>query len=158
MFTEHSIRKWQLLLITDDAFTLDAAHAALHRHDLPVELTVERDSVSALNHIRGYWSNDVTAELIIMDLHLRGVHGFEMLAEIRGNARLSGTPIVLLTDSFEEQEILTSYEQEDVSYACRPFGARAFAELISELAARLETITLSARHDWQFGGMPMFSM
>lgn len=145
-----SIRRWQLLLITDDAFTIDAAHGALHIDEFPIELTVEREAVSALNRMRGCWSSGASPELIMIDLHLEGLHGFEMLSEFRSSARLTGVPIVMLTDTEEEESVLSNYELEDISYACRPYNTKEFATLIAELATYLDAMTWKAKqHQWQ---------
>ena len=118
----------------DEALTL----RALKKNNILNEVVVARDGEEALEYLFGtgkYEGRDtsVQPQLILLDLQLPKLSGLEVLKTLRGDARTSMQPVVILTTSSEEQDITTSYANGANSYIRKPVDFNQFIEAVKQL-------------------------
>jgi len=118
----------------DEALTL----RALKKNNIGNRLVVVRDGVEALDFLfcTGVYSNRNPRDLpqtILLDLKLPKVDGLEVLKRIRANERTSLLPVVILTSSKEEQDLLQSYKNGANSYVRKPVDFNQFVEAVRNL-------------------------
>lgn len=117
----------------DEALTL----RALARNNIRNRVIVARDGVEALDCLlgRGRWRSDGPAEvqLVLLDLKLPRLDGLEVLRTIRGLPGLRRIPVVILTSSNEECDLLNGYELGANSYVRKPVDFSAFSEAVRQL-------------------------
>ena len=118
----------------DEALTL----RALKKGNILNEIVVARDGVEALDYIFGqgkYLGRDVTArpQLVLLDLKLPKMDGFEVLGEIRADERTRHQPVVVFTSSDEEADLVRSYDLGANSYVRKPVDFDQFLEATKQL-------------------------
>jgi two-component system response regulator len=118
----------------DEALTL----RALRKHNIRNEVVVVRDGAEALEWLfaRGAHADRdarVLPQVVLLDLKLPKVSGLEVLRAVRGDARTKRLPVVLLTSSKEEQDVIAGYDLGANSYVRKPVGFAEFAEAIRQL-------------------------
>ena len=111
----------------DEALTL----RALKRNKIMNEVIVARDGVEALGYLFG--DTCVTLQVVLLDLKLPKVDGLEVLRRLRANERTKLMPVVVLTSSDEEQDIVDSYSLGANSYIRKPVDFDQFAEAVRQL-------------------------
>ncbi|MFV1993170.1 MAG: response regulator [Acidiferrobacterales bacterium] len=120
--------------VDDEALTL----RALKKNNILNEVVVVRDGVEALDYLFGtgqYEGRDTTQqpELILLDLKLPKIDGLEVLERLRADERTALQPVVVLTTSSEEQDMLSSYELGANSYIRKPVDFKQFIEAVGHL-------------------------
>jgi len=128
----------KILLVEDNADDELLTLRALKKHNFANEVDVVRDGAEALDYIfcRGaYSSRDFldTPQLVLLDINLPKLSGIEVLKEIRKDESLQSTPIVMLTTSKEETDMLKSYTNGANSYIQKPVDFKEFVEVVSQL-------------------------
>ena len=118
----------------DEALTL----RALKRNNILNEVVVARDGAEALDYLFGegrYEGLDATRlpEVVLLDLKLPKVDGLEVLRRIRGNEGTRRIPVVILTSSNEERDIITGYDLGANSYIRKPVDFNQFMEAVRQL-------------------------
>ncbi|MBV9121351.1 MAG: response regulator [Chloroflexi bacterium] len=118
----------------DEALTL----RALRKHNVTNQVIVARDGAEALEYLFGggqYSSRDtsVTPQVILLDLKLPKIDGLEVLRRIRGDDRTRLLPVVILTSSKEEEDILTGYRLGANSYVRKPVDFVEFTDAVRQL-------------------------
>ena len=114
----------------DEALTL----RALRKNDIKSEVRVARDGQEALDYFFGSeWSANPTPTVVLLDLMLPKVNGLEILQRIRADERTSLQPVVILTSSKEEQDIIKSYQLGANSYIRKPVDFIQFTEAVRQL-------------------------
>lgn len=126
-----------ILLVEDNPNDLELTLIALERSQLANEVVVVRDGADALDylHARGNYTSREQGNpaVVLLDLKLPKVDGLEVLAEIRGNVNLKSMPVVMLTSSREEQDLLRSYELGVNAYVVKPVDFAEFVRAIADL-------------------------
>nr|WP_315399613.1 response regulator [uncultured Duganella sp.] len=126
-----------ILLVEDNPHDLELTLIALERSQLANEVIVVRDGADALDYLnaRGSFANREQGNpaVVLLDLKLPKVDGLEVLAEIRGNATLKSIPVVMLTSSREEQDLIRSYELGVNAYVVKPVDFQEFVRAIADL-------------------------
>jgi CheY-like chemotaxis protein len=126
-----------ILLVEDNPNDLELTLVALDKTQLANEVVIARDGQDALDYLRcaGVWSARVPGNpaVILLDLKLPKVDGLEVLQVIRGSAELKSLPVVMLTSSREEQDVLRSYELGVNAYVVKPVEFGEFVEAIADL-------------------------
>jgi two-component system, response regulator len=127
----------EILLIEDNPHEAELAIRNLKKHHLANNLIHIDDGAEALDFIfsRGQYSNrnQVNPKLILLDLKLPKVSGHEILKAIRADERFKSIPIVVLTSSNEETDIMESYKLGVNSYIVKPVNFEAFSKSIADL-------------------------
>jgi CheY-like chemotaxis protein len=127
-----------ILLVEDNPDDEALAIRALKRHHVGNEIVVAHDGVEALEYLFGtgsYAGRDVSLKpsVILLDLKLPRVDGLEVLRRLRGDDRTKLLPVVVLTTSSEEQDLLDSYSLGCNSYIRKPVDFIQFSEAIRQL-------------------------
>jgi two-component system response regulator len=118
----------------DEALTL----RALRKHNVTNEVIVMRDGAEALDWLfsRGGHANrppDMVPQVILLDLKLPKVDGLEVLRRIRQDDRTKLLPVVILTSSKEEEDILNGYRLGANSYVRKPVDFVEFTDAVRQL-------------------------
>ena len=126
-----------ILLADDSRNDVELALAALAEHQLAEHVVTVGDGEEALDYLycRGRFagrSNGLPA-VLLLDIHMPRVDGIEVLHQIRADARLAALPVVMLTSSREERDIVESYRHRVGAYIVKPMDSRAFLEAIQTL-------------------------
>ncbi len=127
-----------ILLVEDNPDDEALAIRALKRHHISNEIVVARDGVEALDYLfaRGKYidrDTNIKPTVVLLDLKLPRVDGLEVLRQLRANDRTRLLPVVVLTTSSEEQDMLSSYSLGCNSYIRKPVDFVQFSEAIRQL-------------------------
>lgn len=126
-----------ILLVEDDPKDLELTLIALEKSQLANEVVITRDGADAVDYLfcRGPHADRGTGNpaVILLDLKLPKVDGIEVLKLVRSTPALKSVPVVMLTSSREEQDLLRSYELGVNAYVVKPVAFRDFVEAIADL-------------------------
>lgn len=126
-----------ILLVEDDARDLELTLVALERSELANDVVVVRDGAQALDYLRRegeYASRSVGNPAVVMlDLKLPKVDGLEVLKIVRETPELRSLPVVMLTSSHEEGDVVRSYALGVNAYVVKPVEFKAFVAAIADL-------------------------
>jgi two-component system, response regulator len=127
-----------ILLVEDNPDDELLTLRALKENNIRNEVVVAHDGMEALDYLFGsgpYKGRDVRVrpQVILLDLKLPKVDGLEVLREIRANPQTQNLPVVILTSSREEQDVLRGYQFGANSYVRKPVDFDQFAAAVREL-------------------------
>jgi two-component system response regulator len=127
-----------ILLVEDNPDDEKLTVRALKKNNIVNEVAIARDGVEALDYLFGtgaHVGRDPNAHpaLVLLDLKLPKVDGHEVLRRIRADARTKRMPVVVLTSSKEEQDLITSYDHGANSYIRKPVDFNQFTEAVRQL-------------------------
>lgn len=122
-----------VLLIDDNQADVDRAKTAFDNAATNVELRIARSREAAIDCVRGRGDYEGTPlpDLVLLDLELEDRTGYEVLRTIRDDPDLEALPVIVLTNSTEQRDIVRSYEAEANAYLQKPDDADAFAEVVA---------------------------
>ncbi len=126
---------FEVLLIEDDLGDVELTETALSRFKLRVNLHVVNDGEEALAYLRqeGQYTNASRPSLILLDLNLPGLSGLEILSAIKSDQSLKSIPVVILTTSDTNTDILKSYETGVNCYVTKPIGLKEFVKIVNTI-------------------------
>jgi len=126
-----------ILLVEDNPRDLELTLLALDRSQLANEVIVARDGQEAIDYLHGAgnWTGRVPGNpaVILLDLMLPKIDGLEVLEMIRSSDALKSIPVVMLTSSREEQDLVRSYALGVNAYVVKPVEFNEFVEAIADL-------------------------
>lgn len=126
-----------ILLVEDDRRDLELTLVALERSQLANEVIVVRDGAQALDYLlrEGDFKgrDEGNPAVVLLDLKLPKVNGLEVLQKVRATPYLRSTPVVMLTSSQEESDVIRSYELGVNAYVVKPVEFRQFVGAIADL-------------------------
>lgn len=127
-----------ILLVEDNADDEDLTLRALHKSNIMNRVVVARDGVEALDYlfVRGTHATRDPSEqpqVILLDLKLPKLDGLEVLRSLRADPRTKLLPVVILTSSAEEQDILRGYNLGANSYIRKPVDFTQFVDAVRQL-------------------------
>jgi CheY-like chemotaxis protein len=127
-----------ILLVDDNPDDVELALYALRRNQLTNNIHVVNDGVEALDFLfcKGKYKNRDCAQnpkLVLLDIKMPKLNGLEVLKEIRANESTSGLPIVILTTSKEERDLVESYRLGVNSYIVKPVDFKQFSDAVRQL-------------------------
>ena len=137
------------LLIEDNPGDVRLTQEALKTHEVLHRLHVVRDGVEAMDylHQEGEFADAELPELIILDLNLPRKDGREVLADVKGDKKLKRIPIVILTTSRADEDILQTYNLNANCYVTKPLDFKEFLETVKSIENFwLEKVTLPSVH------------
>lgn len=127
----------KILLVEDDPNDVELTLMALDASRLANEVVVARDGEEALDYLyyRGtYASREVgNPSVVLLDLKLPKVDGLEVLKQVKADPDLKKVPVVMLTSSHEEQDLVRSYDLGVNAYVVKPVGFESFVEAVKEV-------------------------
>jgi two-component system response regulator len=127
-----------ILLVEDNQDDMDLALHALRRGKLANSIFVARDGEEALDFIfcRGAFAQrsfDQPPKLVILDLKLPKVDGMEVLKQVKSDPRTKTIPVVIMTSSKEERDLVTGYNLGANSYIQKPVDFEQFRETVKTI-------------------------
>ena len=127
----------RILMVEDDPKDVELTLTALDDYKLANEVVVTRDGEEALDYLycRGKFetrSSDNPA-VLLLDLKLPKVDGLEVLQQIKSDEKLKMIPVVVLTSSHEEKDMVTSYKLGVNAYVVKPVDFHEFVNAVKEL-------------------------
>ena len=126
----------RILLVEDNPDDVELTLRAFEKHNLVNDIIVARDGEEALDIIFQRGEKGAASpkpDLILLDLKLPKVDGLEVLKEMKGDAETKIIPIVVLTSSKEERDIVESYRLGVNSYIRKPVNFERFSEVVMQL-------------------------
>jgi len=123
----------KILLVEDNADDVALTIRALKSHNITNDVIVAQDGVQALDYLFGGPGLDEQPAVILLDLKLPKVNGMEVLQRIRSDERTRRLPVVILTSSDEERDVIDSYSLGANSYVRKPVDFVAFTEAAKQL-------------------------
>ena len=128
-------RPIEILLIDDNPGDVALTKRALERCKISNVLNVVTDGESAiayLKHRKGY-EDAATPQLIMLDLNLPGMDGREVLEAIKADVALRGIPVVVMTSSLAEEDIVRSYDSHANCYITKPIDIEGFKRAVEAI-------------------------
>lgn len=127
----------EILLVEDSPADVELTLRALREHNLANRVHVARDGEEALDYLFGQDEDDDPVNeiprVILLDLKLPKVDGIEVLRRIKGDSRTRSTPVVVLTSSREERDMIDSYSLGVNSYIVKPVEFDGFALAVAKI-------------------------
>jgi len=129
-------QKVDILLVEDNADDIELAVHALREEKLANAITIARDGEEALDlifHRKGADAVFDAPRLILLDLKLPKVDGLDVLRAVKSDPRTKAIPIVVMTSSKEERDLVESYKLGVNAYVQKPVGFEEFRGIVKEL-------------------------
>lgn len=120
-----------ILLVEDNPDDIELTLRAFRKSNIANNVEVARDGEEALAKLLG--ENCITPAVILLDLKLPKIDGIEVLRRIRANAHTKLYPVVILTSSREESDLINGYESGANSYIRKPVNFDNFIEAVGQL-------------------------
>jgi CheY-like chemotaxis protein len=127
----------RILIVEDDPRDVELTLTALEEYNLINEVVIARDGKEAIDYL--YSREQFAARqsenpaVILLDLKLPKINGLEVLQQIRSDERLKMIPVVVLTSSKEEKDMITSYQLGVNAYVVKPVDFHEFVNAVREL-------------------------
>lgn len=127
----------KILLVEDDPNDVELTLSALDRNDLSSEVTVVRDGQEALDYLfrKGCYASREKGDppVVLLDLKLPKVSGTEVLEHIKADPSLKTVPVVVLTSSREERDLVDCYNLGTNAYVVKPVDFGEFIEAVNQV-------------------------
>lgn len=132
------MRQKTMLLVEDNPDDEALTLRALRKHNLANHAVVARDGQEALDYLLGegdFSGSDtpLLPQVVLLDLKLPKVDGLQVLERMRSEPRTKHVPVVVLTSSSQEQDMVRSYDLGANSYVCKPVDFEQFLEAARQL-------------------------
>ena len=130
-----SLKPAQVLLVEDNEDDVELTLEALKESKIRMDIHVASDGVEAMKFLRGQdeYKNKSRPDLILLDLNMPKMDGREVLAEIRKDEELTDLPVVVLTTSQNEDDILNAYKMHANCYVSKPVDFIRFTEIVKQI-------------------------
>jgi CheY-like chemotaxis protein len=131
-------RDVEVLLVEDNSEDAELTRRALQKHNLANRLVWVKNGALALDFLfaRGAYSNrtiEDSPRLVLLDLNLPKVSGLEVLQQVKADPRTRKIPVVVLSSSTQDKDILNSYNLGVNSYVSKPVQFEEFARVVAQL-------------------------
>ncbi len=128
----------EILLVEDNPYDLELTMHALRQYQLANRIHVARDGVEALDFLfcRGAFAGRNIADtpkVVLLDLKLPLIDGIEVLRQIKANPNTQAIPVVVLTSSREEKDIVETYQLGVNSYIVKPVDFGQFTDAVRQI-------------------------
>jgi len=126
-----------ILLAEDNPNDVELTLEALGQHNLANRVTIAHDGVEAMEYLRreGAFSDRAPGDpaVVLLDIKMPRKDGIEVLREIRADPALRRLPVVILTSSREDKDLITSYDLGVNAYVVKPVDFPSFIDAVKEL-------------------------
>ncbi len=127
-----------ILLVEDNPDDIELLMRALRKNNIANDITVTRDGVEALDYLFGggkYAGRNTrnTPRIILLDLKMPKMNGLQVLERIRADERTALTPVIILTSSKEEQDLISGYKSGANSYVRKPVDFNEFVDAVRQI-------------------------
>ena len=125
----------KVLLVEDNPADADLMRETIELSKLHLDLTTVKDGLEAIQYLRGLgvFAGAPRPDLILLDLNLPKLNGRQVLANVKGDADLRGIPVVVLTSSSAEQDIVQSYDLGANCSVIKPVDLKAFQAIVRQV-------------------------
>jgi two-component system, chemotaxis family, response regulator Rcp1 len=125
----------QILLVEDSPSDAELTTDALRATRVANEVHRVSDGVEALRYLRrqAEYDHAPPPDLILLDLNLPRMSGHELLEQIKGDDALDRIPVIVLTTSYAERDVLRSYQLRANCYVSKPVALQAFLDVVQQL-------------------------
>jgi CheY-like chemotaxis protein len=120
-----------ILLVEDNPDDIELALHAFRSNNIANRIVIREDGKAALDFL--FDSAEPVPGVVLLDLKLRKVSGIDVLRAIRSNARTKLVPVVVMTTSREENDVVSSYNLHANSYVVKPVDFNQFTEAVRQL-------------------------
>jgi CheY-like chemotaxis protein len=133
--TQQPERQVEILLVEDDPGDVLMTREAFQDYKLRNQLHVVNDGVDAMSFLRqeGEHADKPRPDLVLLDLNLPRMDGREVLEEIKSDPELASIPVVVLTTSEAEDDVLRSYSLHANAYVTKPVDFERFIEVVRQI-------------------------
>ncbi len=147
----NGIKPIEILLVEDNIGDIRLTEEALKESRLIVNLSIARDGMEAIQflHHQGQFADKPTPDLILLDLNLPRKDGREVLEDIKNDVELKRIPVVVLTTSEAESDVLTIYGLHANCYISKPVDMDQFIKVVKMLEEFWFTIVKLPPRDFQ---------
>lgn len=121
-----------IFLVEDNADDIELTYRAFRKHDFSNNIIVAKDGEEALNLLFDK-NKKFKPNIILLDLNLPKIDGLEVLKQIKFNIKTKSIPVIILTSSNEEKDIVESYNLGANSYIRKPVDFKKFIEVVNEI-------------------------
>jgi CheY-like chemotaxis protein len=127
----------RILLAEDNDRDVELTLAALDEHNLANEVVVARDGAEAMDYLygRGKFAGHANGlpVVVLLDLKMPKVDGLEVLRQMRNDPEIKHVPVVMITSSREEQDLIRSYQLGVNAYVVKPVDFQKFVESVKQI-------------------------
>jgi two-component system, response regulator len=132
------MRNYKVLLVEDNPGDIGLVDRSLSKYLTPDQLVVVNDGQEALDYLLGDGAKppppvEELPALVLLDLHLPKIDGLDVLKRLRADLPTRHLPVVVLTNSKEEQDVISSYERGIDAYLIKPFDFVQFRHTLDQL-------------------------
>ncbi|MCW2497843.1 response regulator [Jatrophihabitans sp.] len=129
------VRRLGVLLVEDDPGDVLIAQEAMAAGQLSTQLDVVNDGVEAMAYLRrtGSYAGATRPDLILLDLNLPRMSGHEVLAEVKNDPLLRRIPVVVLSTSTAQEDVMRSYDLHASVYVAKPVDFDAFTDVVKQI-------------------------
>jgi two-component system response regulator len=122
-----------ILLVEDNEDDIALTRRALARNKIGNELVIARDGAEALELLLGANGDTINPAIVLLDLQLPKVDGLSVLKRLREDPRTKLTPVIVLTSSKAEQDVIAGYNLRANSYIRKPVDFDQFTEAVRQI-------------------------
>lgn len=128
-------RPIEVLLVEDDPADVELTLEVMDRTRLKVQMNVVKDGVEAMEYLRrdGKYTDSIRPDLILLDLNMPRKDGREVLREIKADEGLKSIPVVILTTSDSDEDIIMTYATGANCYITKPVGLDQFIKVVRSI-------------------------
>jgi two-component system response regulator len=127
------VSKRHILLVEDNPDDVELTLRAFRKNNIANEILVARDGAEALDQLHGQGAANGLPAVVLLDLKLPKVDGLAVLRRIREDERTALLPVVILTSSREERDLVSGYSLGANSYVRKPVDFGEFVEAVKQL-------------------------
>jgi CheY-like chemotaxis protein len=137
-----------VLLVEDDPGDVLMTREAFEENKVANRLAVVTDGVAAMEYLRreGQYADAPVPDLVLLDLNLPKMDGREVLAAMKSDEKLRSIPVVVLTTSEAEEDVLRSYSLHANAYVTKPVDFSRFIEVVRQIDDFFVSVVRLPRH------------
>jgi two-component system response regulator len=144
-----------ILLVEDNPDDVELTLRAFKKNGIANKMVIARDGVEALDYLfhTGTHTNDdarETPRIILLDLKLPKMNGLQVLERLRADERTALIPVVILTSSKEEQDLVSGYKSGANSYVKKPVDFNQFVEAVRQIGLYWLLINEAPRESFEY--------